>query len=60
MVYQDSERKIERIRCECMNMSPCKDCRERVIACHDSCQKYKDWSDEQNKVKSIKRADQNT
>ena len=26
-----------------VNMSPCKDCKERHMACHDNCQKYLDW-----------------
>lgn len=26
-----------------MEYSPCKDCPDRHTACHDSCDKYKDW-----------------
>jgi hypothetical protein len=26
-----------------MKLPPCKDCEERYPACHDKCEKYKDW-----------------
>lgn len=26
-------------------MSPCKDCTEKYTACHDTCDKYKEWRD---------------
>ena len=26
-----------------MKMSPCKDCPDRHLACHDECDKYKEW-----------------
>lgn len=26
-------------------LSPCKKCTERHLACHDSCEKYKEWKD---------------
>lgn len=26
-------------------LSPCKGCTERHLACHDSCPKYKEWKD---------------
>lgn len=25
------------------NECPCKDCKERVLHCHDRCDKYKSW-----------------
>lgn len=27
-------------------MCPCKDCRDRHLACHDTCEKYKEWHSE--------------
>jgi hypothetical protein len=35
-------------------MPPCKDCPERHTACHDTCERYKEWKqriDEQKKAK---------
>jgi hypothetical protein len=35
-------------------LPPCKDCPERHIACHDTCERYKEWKrqiDEQKKAK---------
>ena len=29
---------------------PCKDCKERYIACHDSCDRYKEWKQRLEKV----------
>ena len=26
-------------------LSPCTKCTERYLACHDSCEKYKEWKD---------------
>lgn len=26
-------------------VAPCKDCADRHLACHDSCEKYKEWRD---------------
>ena len=26
-----------------IEVSPCKDCTERYVACHDSCEKYGEW-----------------
>jgi hypothetical protein len=28
-----------------MEHSPCKDCPDRHTACHDSCDKYKEWKE---------------
>lgn len=28
-----------------MKMPPCKDCPDRHLACHDNCDKYKEWKD---------------
>ena len=28
-----------------MEMAPCKDCTDKYRACHDSCDKYKEWRD---------------
>lgn len=25
------------------NSCPCRDCKERAVGCHGTCQKYKDW-----------------
>lgn len=52
MVYQDSKRKIERIWCVFMiDQCPCKDCQERMVGCHSSCQKYKNWSAENSRIR---------
>lgn len=35
-------------------ISPCKDCTERHTACHDKCEKYKEWKklvDDANKAR---------
>lgn len=29
-------------------IAPCKDCTEKHLACHDSCEKYKAWKDRYN------------
>jgi Fe-S-cluster-containing dehydrogenase component len=35
--------------------NPCKGCTERHLACHDSCEKYKEWRDQyQAQEKSLK------
>lgn len=34
-----------------MNQSPCRYCQERVVGCHSSCQKYKDYSAENSRLK---------
>lgn len=26
-------------------LSPCKDCKNRTVACHDSCNVFKEWKD---------------
>ena len=36
------------------DISPCKDCSERHTACHDQCQRYKDWKDEMEKIKQAR------
>ena len=28
-----------------MKKPPCKDCEDRYLACHDKCEKYKEWKD---------------
>lgn len=28
-----------------MKISPCKDCKDRYLACHDYCDRYKKWKD---------------
>jgi hypothetical protein len=33
-----------------MNRCPCKDCQERTVGCHSSCQKYIDWYSERNRL----------
>lgn len=35
---------------------PCRNCEERHTACHDSCQRYKDWKAEAQKIKAAKKA----
>lgn len=30
---------------------PCKGCKERYLACHDSCKKYKEWTENEKKIK---------
>ena len=41
--------------------APCKDCGDRVIGCHSTCDKYKQFSDERKeyvrKVKACRRKD---
>ena len=32
-------------------MSPCKDCEKRYLACHDNCQEYKEWRENEYKRK---------
>lgn len=34
---------------------PCKDCEERHTACHDTCQRYKDWKAYAHKIKDAKK-----
>lgn len=35
-----------------MKIAPCKDCSERHEACHDSCDKYKEWKAELDAMRS--------
>lgn len=34
-----------------MKVAPCKNCTERHLACHDECEKYKEWKAGENKIK---------
>ena len=36
-------------------VSPCTECTERHIACHDNCSQYKEWKAEAQKIKAAKR-----
>lgn len=35
-----------------MNVAPCKGCTERYQACHDYCEKYKEWKTELDAIRS--------
>ncbi len=37
-----------------MTKPPCVNCTERHLACHDSCEKYKGWQAENDKIKAAK------
>lgn len=32
---------------------PCKECGERYQACHDHCDRYKEWKHKQNEIKQL-------
>lgn len=34
-------------------VTPCKDCTDRHMACHSTCEKYKEWKQEFDKLKSV-------
>ena len=34
-----------------MKVAPCKDCTDRYLACHDYCEKYKEWKLYANDIK---------
>lgn len=36
-----------------MASTPCKDCLDRKLGCHDRCMKYKDWCAEREEYKKI-------
>lgn len=38
--------------------NPCKDCKERAVACHGSCKLYAEWRAKLESYKAIERADQ--
>ena len=38
-----------------MNKSPCLNCEDRSILCHDSCNKYKSYRDKADRVKKARR-----
>lgn len=40
-------------------MSPCKGCTERHLACHDSCDMYKGWKERQDAQKQHFRENRN-
>ena len=35
--------------------APCKECGNRVLACHQKCQKYKKWKDGIEKIKEARK-----
>ena len=37
------------------DISPCKDCKDRYIGCHDKCVLYAEWKAEIERVKEEKR-----
>ena len=47
---------IERVRTN----APCKDCRYRHIACHDSCFMYKEWKGQLEVIKNMKKRNDKT
>ena len=34
-----------------MIVAPCKDCTDRYLMCHSSCERYKNWKDEVDDIK---------
>lgn len=40
-----------------MNNNTCKDCVERVVGCHATCEKYKEFVAENERLKQLKRQD---
>ena len=40
-----------------MILSPCKDCSDRVVGCHSSCDKYKQYRSELDEFKAKRAAD---
>jgi hypothetical protein len=36
-------------------VSPCKDCEDRHIACHDRCDNYKKWKQRIDEIKKAKK-----
>lgn len=40
-----------------MNNNTCKDCVERVVGCHSTCEKYKEFIAENERLKQLKRQD---
>ena len=40
-----------------MIVSPCKDCPERFVGCHSSCERYKQYRSELDAFKAIRAAD---
>ena len=40
-----------------MIASPCKDCPERFIGCHSSCEKYRQYRSELDEIKAKRAAD---
>jgi hypothetical protein len=39
--------------------APCRECKERHTACHDSCEKYLSWQEEKNSYREKERRDKN-
>ena len=33
-----------------MNVTPCKNCQDRTLGCHDKCEKYIEWKAERQKI----------
>ena len=33
--------------------APCKDCADRVVGCHSTCDKYKDWKEQDRQRKEL-------
>ena len=40
-----------------MRKPPCKDCPDRHLACHDKCEKYKEWKDYLTETKTKEKLD---
>ena len=43
-----------------MQKAPCKNCADRVVGCHDKCQRYKEFVDEKRKNDDLIRASKRT
>lgn len=37
-----------------MKTAPCKYCEDRYLACHDKCEKYKEWKAELDEKKAVR------
>ena len=38
------------------DISPCCGCTERFTACHDSCDRYKNWKAEAERIKAVRKS----
>lgn len=38
-------------------ISPCKDCEDRTVGCHGSCERYKRYTEEQERIRDLMHQD---